>query len=90
MDDWGRGFVNELNYVEEAKNADKFMQMVATTPLNNIVFAPPVVKNLSSRRVLTTEWVDGERLDRSSKDDVAYLCSVAMNTYLTMMLEGER
>ena len=38
--------------------------------------------------VLTTKWIDGERLDKSSKEDITFLCSVAMNSYLTMMLEG--
>jgi len=37
--------------------------------------------------VLTTEWVVGERLETSGAEDVTKLCSVAMNTYLTMMLE---
>ena len=37
--------------------------------------------------ILTTEWIDGERLDLSTKNDVTVLCSVAMNTHLTMMLE---
>ena len=32
-------------------------------------------------------WIDGQRLDRSDAADVPRLCAVAMNTYLTMMLE---
>jgi hypothetical protein len=46
-----------------------------------------VVDELSTGKVLTTEWVNGERLDRSEKDDVTVLCSIVINTYLTMMLE---
>ncbi len=42
---------------------------------------------LTTRRVLTTEWVVGERLDKSAKEDISILCSIAMNSYLTMMLE---
>merc|ERR1712176_833056 len=38
-------------------------------------------------KVLTTEWVLGERLDKSGKDDVSILCSIAMNAYLTMLLD---
>lgn len=87
VDDWGFGFVNELDYLQEANNADSFMEGMKTTPLANVVFAPPVLREYSARRVLTTEWIDGERLEKSSADDVSTLCSVAMNTYLTMMLE---
>lgn len=87
VDTWGTGFVDELDYVSEAKNAQEFMKGIQGTELKDVVFAPPIVEELSTRKVLTTEWVDGERLDRSNKDDVTVLCSVAMNTYLTMMLE---
>ena len=63
------------------------MEAISKTPLKDAVFAPPVVRQYSSKRVLTTKWIDGEKLDSSSSSDVAALCSVAMNTYLTMMLE---
>ena len=86
-DAWGTGFVDELNYLDEAKNAIAFNENMANSPLAGRVFAPPVVESASTRRVLTTEWVDGERLDRSSQpEDVPRLCSVAMNIYLEMML----
>jgi len=87
VDDWGLGFVDELNYIKEAENAETFMAYIEKTPLRDAVFAPPVVREVSSVRVLTTRWVDGEKLDQSRSADVAKLCSVAMNAYLTMMLE---
>jgi hypothetical protein len=58
-----------------------------TFAVAGVVFAPPVVDELTTRKVLTTEWVVGERLDKSGKEDVSILCSIAMNSYLTMMLE---
>jgi len=87
VDAWGVGFVDELDYIEEAVNAKTFMESISQTPLSGVVFSPPVLDELTTRKVLTTEWVVGERLDRSGKDDVSILCSIAMNTYLTMMLE---
>jgi len=87
VDDWGFGFVNELDYIQEANNADIFMKGMKDTPLAKVVFAPPVLRDYSARAVLTSEWIDGERLEKSSAEDVSTLCSVAMNTYLTMMLQ---
>jgi len=87
VDAWGAGFVDELDYRAEARNAESFVEGIAATPLRDVVFSPRVLGDLSTRRVLVTEWVDGERLDRSSNEDVTILCSIAMNTYLTMMLE---
>jgi len=87
VDTWGIGFVDELDYIEEAINAKSFTEGIVRTPLAGVVFAPPVVDELTTRKVLTTEWVVGERLDKSAKEDVSILCSIAMNSYLTMMLE---
>lgn len=87
VDAWGTGFVDELDYLQEARNAQFFSEQILRTPLSGVVFAPSVVEKLTTGAVLVTEWVDGERLDRSSNEDVSVLCSVAMNTYLTMLLE---
>jgi predicted unusual protein kinase regulating ubiquinone biosynthesis (AarF/ABC1/UbiB family) len=87
VDAWGVGFVDELDYISEAENAEYFTESISTTPLSGVVFAPSVVEELTTGKVLTTEWVLGERLDKSPNEDVTILCSIAMNSYLTMMLE---
>ena len=87
-DAWGAGLVDETDYLSEAKNAALFNEELAGSPLEGRVYAPAVVNATSSRRVLTTEWVEGERLDRTAAtDDVPRLASLAMNTYMNMMLE---
>merc|ERR1719171_3331862 len=51
------------------------------------VTSPAVVDELSTRRVLCTEWVDGVRLADSGEGDGPRLCGVALNAYLTMLLD---
>lgn len=87
VDGWGRGFVDELDYEKEAANANTFMKSLEGTPLEGVVFAPEVVPEISTRRVLTTKWVDGERLEACADEDKTLMCSLAMTTYLTMLLE---
>jgi len=87
IDTWGSGFVDELDYISEAENAEYFTESIQTTPLCDVVFAPPIVEECTTAKVLTTEWIEGVRLDKSSNEDVTILCSIAMNAYLTMMLE---
>jgi len=87
VDDWGIGFVDELDYRKEASNAELFQDSIAKTDLRGVVFSPLVLRSATTRRVLTTEWVDGERLEKAEASDVSRLCAVAMNTYLTMMLD---
>ena len=87
MDTWAKVFVAECDYLTEALNAAQFQKSIVETPLKDVVFAPAVLPGLTTEKVLTSEWVVGERLDKSNKDDVTILCSIAMNSYLTMMLE---
>ncbi|VEU35291.1 unnamed protein product [Pseudo-nitzschia multistriata] len=87
VDAWGAGFVDELDYLQEASNGQYFMEQLQNTSLKDVVLAPTVVDEFTSGKVLVTEWIDGERLDRSSQADVTILCSICMNTYLTMLLE---
>ena len=86
VDDWGRGFVDELDYELEAGNAVAFEESIADSPLAGVVTAPKVDARLSTKKVLVTDWIDGERLEKSQADDVSKLCGVALNTYLTMLL----
>lgn len=87
VDAWGTGFIDELDYIQEGANGEMFSAQIKETPLKDVVFAPAVINEYTTRSVLVSSWVDGERLDRSSSADVTVLCSIAMNTYLTMLLE---
>lgn len=88
VDEWGIGLVDELNYKGEAANSVRFNTEMANSSLKHQVFAPDVVQDACSDRVLTTVWVDGERIDCcSTPDDVPRLCALAMNSYLEMMLQ---
>lgn len=85
-DEWGRGFIAELTYEQEAKNTIRFNEEMKEKNMN-AVCAPTVVEQFSTNRILTTEWVNGVRLDRSGEEDVARLCGIALNAYLVMLLE---
>jgi predicted unusual protein kinase regulating ubiquinone biosynthesis (AarF/ABC1/UbiB family) len=86
VDTWGIGFVNELDYAKEALATTTFSAAMRERGLG-AVFAPEVVSSLSSTHILTTKWVDGERLAASTSNDVPRLCGVALNAYLTMLLD---
>lgn len=86
VDEWGRGFVAETDYRLEAENTINFEQAMRNRGLD-AVCAPPVVEDLVRDKVLVTEWIDGTRLDRDASPDVPRLCGVAINAYLTMLLD---
>ncbi|EEP78898.1 conserved hypothetical protein [Uncinocarpus reesii 1704] len=61
-------FVNERLFLEtdfenEADNAERMARFIAAEPrLRNRVYIPKVYRELSSKRVMTAEWIEGARL----------------------------
>ncbi len=59
IDELGKRVFEEMDYINEAKNAEKFRDMHK----KNIRIAVPKIYNkLTSRRVLTMEWIEGTKL----------------------------
>jgi aarF domain-containing kinase len=56
IDEWAGRFFHELDYVREANTAKTFKLQMA--PLEGIT-VPEVVMPLTTREVLTTQWVEG-------------------------------
>ena len=66
MDDFGALLYAEIDYVAEAANARRFSELYAEDVAIANVFVPKVYSELTTRRVLTMEWVDGCRLTDSA------------------------
>lgn len=53
----------ETDFVNEANNSVKMAELVAGEPrLRGRVYIPEVYRDLSSKRIMTTEWIEGVRL----------------------------
>jgi len=59
IDELGKRVFEEMDYLNEAKNAEKFRDMHKH---NNMIAVPKIYKKTTSRRVLTMEWIDGTKL----------------------------
>lgn len=60
----------ECDYVLEAANQKKFRELVAADPdLRQHAIVPDVIDDLSSRLVLTSEWVAGAAIDKVAAAD---------------------
>lgn len=86
VDEWALRFIDELNYTKEAANATAFSAAIKQRELNAVTVAE-VIGPYSTKRMLTTEWINGKRLDRSTEPDVPKLCGAALNCYLLMLLD---
>ena len=53
----------ELDFINEAKNAKMMTELVASEPmLASKVHIPKVYDELTTRKIMTAEWIDGIRL----------------------------
>ncbi|GIL68594.1 hypothetical protein Vafri_21849 [Volvox africanus] len=85
LDEWAARFFEELDYVHEGRNAERFAeQMKQDLPQ---VVVPRTYFEYTSRRVLTTEWLEGEKLSQSKAGDVGQLVNVGVICYLKQLLE---
>jgi len=51
------------------------------------VLVPRTYTDYTRRRVLTSQWIDGEKLSQSKADDVATLVNVGVVCYLQQLLD---
>ncbi|WP_320677083.1 AarF/ABC1/UbiB kinase family protein [Prochlorococcus sp. MIT 1300] len=59
IDEFGRSLFEEIDYRKEADNAERFADLFATNPA---VIVPKVERLLSSKKVITTSWINGTKL----------------------------
>ena len=59
IDEFGKALFDEIDYEKEGKNALKFADLFKDNPN---VFIPNLEKQFSSKRIITTSWIDGVKL----------------------------
>ncbi len=59
IDELGRRVFEEMDYLNEAANAERFAELHAANPR---IAVPAIYHEATSRRVLTMEWIDGVKL----------------------------
>ncbi|MBW4698931.1 MAG: AarF/ABC1/UbiB kinase family protein [Aphanocapsa lilacina HA4352-LM1] len=61
LDEFGRKLFEEMDYVQEGKNAERFAACFTGMPE---VYVPRIYWDYTCRQVLTMEWIDGLKLTR--------------------------
>lgn len=80
IDSWAVRFMEEMDYTMEANNADRFAtEMAKHTSLGSAIKVPLVYREMTTRYLLVTEWVDGEKasnLEANSPEGRACLATL--------------
>ncbi|GLJ04873.1 hypothetical protein SUGI_0005350 [Cryptomeria japonica] len=85
VDEWAARFFEELDYINEGDNGNRFAEMMKEDLPQVVV--PKTYSQYTSRKVITTGWVDGEKLSQSTADDVGQLVNVGVICYLKQLLD---
>jgi predicted unusual protein kinase regulating ubiquinone biosynthesis (AarF/ABC1/UbiB family) len=75
IDEFGRTLFEEIDYRREADNAERFAGLFADHPE---VTVPAVERHLSARRVLTTTWINGTKLQQRQELEARRLDPAAL------------
>ncbi|CAM6083702.1 unnamed protein product [Calypogeia fissa] len=89
LDEFARRVYQELNYVQEARNAVRFRKLYGDRP---DVLVPGVYWDYISTKVLTMEWVDGVKLSeqeiiQKQGLDIIKLVDIGIQCSLRQLLE---
>lgn len=85
VDEWAARFFEELDYINEGENGTRFAEMMKKDLPQVVV--PETYHKYTSRKVLTTQWIDGEKLSQSTESDVGELVNVGVICYLKQLLD---
>lgn len=85
FDAFSKGSYSELDYENEASNQMHFQRELAIR--NCKVKVPNVYEEYSTRRVLTSEWIEGVKLADSSRETIRELIPIGVELFLTQLLD---
>jgi predicted unusual protein kinase regulating ubiquinone biosynthesis (AarF/ABC1/UbiB family) len=75
IDEFGATLFEEIDYRREADNAERFASLFADHPE---VTVPRVERQMSSRLILTTQWIDGTKLQNRRELEANHLDPTAL------------
>lgn len=85
IDCFARGSYDELDYENEAKNQMFFK--IEFEKRKSKVKIPYVVNDMTAKRVITMEWVEGVKLADASQDQIQKLIPIGVELFLTQLLD---
>jgi len=86
LNQWAVGFYTELDFSNEGRNQTRLKELLVEEGVTG-VYVPRVHQELSTRRILVTEWVDGVKLSECEPEEIRKLISIGQEAFLTQLLQ---
>ena len=86
LDAFAKASLLELDYLNEAENQKLFKRELEKR-MKGRIYVPKVYDELTTRKVIVSEWIDGEQLAKSDSETINRLTPIGVECYLTQLLE---
>merc|ERR1719162_852079 len=86
IDAFARASYQELDYNAEGRNQVRFIKELSPK-MSHDIYVPPVFWSATNRKVLTTEWVEGKQLAKSSPEVIQRLTPIGVKCFLMQLLD---
>jgi ABC1 atypical kinase-like domain len=86
LNEWAIGFYTELDFKNEAANQRTLRDFLKEKGVKGVT-VPAVYDELCTRRILVSEWIDGQKLSDCTTEQIAELIPIAQEAFLTQLFE---
>ena len=81
LNEWAIGFYTELDFMNEARNQDTLRRLLLEQEKVADVYVPEVYFELTTRRVLVSEWIDGVKLSECDPSEIRGLVGLDKSAF---------
>merc|ERR1711871_1033616 len=86
LNEWAIGFYTELDFLNEAANQISIKEDLLKEGVTG-VYIPEVVEELTTRRILVSEWIDGQKLSVCPPEQIKEVTPDAQEAFLSQLLK---
>jgi len=87
LNEWAVGFYTELDFKNEAANMIRMAKVLEEAGITDVA-VPKVNTELTTRRVLISEWIDGKKLSDCKPEEVKELIAIGQECFLVQLLQA--
>jgi aarF domain-containing kinase len=86
LNEWSIGFYTELDFQNEGRNQQRLRDALRDNNVKGVV-VPKVYDELTTRRILVSEWMDGNKLSDCTDEEIGEMIPIAQEAFLTQLFE---
>lgn len=84
LNEWAIGFYTELDFKNEGRNQQRLRDVLIENNISGVV-VPKVFEDLTTRRILVSEWMDGVKLSECSPEQIKEVTPIAQEAFLVQL-----